>query len=379
MKAKIYSCIVVLLLSLYACSDDDNNVNGPGQLFRPAMFQISVGMNETKLTWIPMKGANYLIEVSRDSLLFETDVQSYEVADTTAYLLENLLSNTRYSARIKCISQDPNVKDSEYNTGTFVTQQENLFYSFEPGAITPYGASLHWDSLKVVTHVEISTEGVDVIKLPLSSWEKEHGRKEIENLTPGTSYTFSIYNNEIFRGSLTASTLKEDIFDEVLPEDIGTNNILLKWDNSRAVTKIVISRAGASDNSITLTSGEIAEGKKNITGLMPGTAYTFKICDREISRGEISVTTKKENIFFEPASGDIGSNRVMVKWNSTPDVTHIIVLKGGTEDIRLVDLTGDDISAAQKDINELLPNTNYEIRIYNNSQVRGLISVKTLN
>lgn len=83
-----------------------------------------------------------------------------------------------------------------------------------------------------------------------------------------------------------------NIFYAVADDDIGSNQVLLKWDKTKSVSKIVVSTANAEDVIITLSASEEA-GQKLIEGLNSGTAYAFKIYLGEMLRGTISVSTKQ--------------------------------------------------------------------------------------
>lgn len=108
----------VVMFSFASCSDDDD-VRVPNKLFRPAMFEADVQLNYVTLSWIPIKGATYYLEVSKDELLFQTDLQKYEIKDANEFELDNLEAGKLYSARIKSISIDPAIQDSEFAVVTF--------------------------------------------------------------------------------------------------------------------------------------------------------------------------------------------------------------------------------------------------------------------
>jgi len=110
----------VVMVSFVSCSDDDD-VRVPNQLFRPAVFEADVEVDRVTLSWIPIKGATYYLEVSKDELLFQVDLQKYEIEDASEFVLDNLESGETYSARIKSVSIDPQIQDSEFAVLTFVS------------------------------------------------------------------------------------------------------------------------------------------------------------------------------------------------------------------------------------------------------------------
>jgi hypothetical protein len=120
------SCIVifsvfVMAMSLLSCEEDEEVVRQPGQLFRPVLFTSEADAGQVVLSWVPIKNAAYLLEISRDNLQFTVDLQSFSLeAGTEQYVLSNLQSGETYSARIKSVSQDLKISDSEFAVITFV-------------------------------------------------------------------------------------------------------------------------------------------------------------------------------------------------------------------------------------------------------------------
>jgi len=114
----LISCIPFLIIS---CEEDTPAVETVDQLFRPVLFVADVAGNEVTLSWVPIKNASYSLEVSRDSLLFTTDLKVFLIDGVKSYVVGDLLSNSIYSARIKSISKVDGVKDSDYKVLTFMT------------------------------------------------------------------------------------------------------------------------------------------------------------------------------------------------------------------------------------------------------------------
>lgn len=127
MKKKILYIINSVLLMLYlpfsmvSCEDDTSTVNFPDQLFRPVLFEAIVNGDMVTFSWVPIANASYSLEVSKDSLLFSNDLQVFLLDEALEYTIEGLSSDSRYSARIKAVSKDSKIKDSEYKEITFMT------------------------------------------------------------------------------------------------------------------------------------------------------------------------------------------------------------------------------------------------------------------
>lgn len=198
---------VVFCAVLTGCLKDPNIAPTiPGQLFRPIGFSGNVNIVSVAFNWTPIKDANYLLEISRDSLLFERDVESILIEGKAQYLMENLWSLSRYSARIKAISKIPGIEDSGYQTITFVTALENLFYSIDSGNISTTSIALHWEPDNIATRIDVLSGDEAVQQIPLSEDQLIAGSALVEELSPDTSYTFKIYNDEILRGTIAGRT-----------------------------------------------------------------------------------------------------------------------------------------------------------------------------
>ncbi|MGV8096744.1 MAG: hypothetical protein AB2L24_33225 [Mangrovibacterium sp.] len=209
MKNKYYTIRLLMLLCLsflVSCEDETSPDDIPDQLFRPVAFTASVNSNIVTLSWVPIANATYSLEISRDSLLFENDIQVFSLDKAEEYMIEDLWSNSRYSARIKAISKNASINNSEYNQITFKTGSENIFYAIADEDIEHNSVLLRWDKNKNVDKIIVSTTGGIDVTIPLSAEDKSAGEKLIGNLEPGTYYGFKIYLGEMPRGSVSATT-----------------------------------------------------------------------------------------------------------------------------------------------------------------------------
>ncbi|NGM62466.1 fibronectin type III domain-containing protein [Sphingobacterium sp. SGG-5] len=235
-KNKYRTILVVLglfcLAGLVSCKkhnleDPDNSTD---RLFRPPMFAASVNANEVTLSWVPIADATYLLEISKDELQFENEVQQIELGETDTYVLEELWSSTRYSARIKAISKDPSIKESEFTAITFQTGAENIFYTPEEEDITINSVLLGWDKSKEADRITVAATGTATRTISLSATDIENGEILVDALNPATTYTFRIYKGEMLRGTLTvevgALALAAPVF-----INFGMNNEASGWNN----------------------------------------------------------------------------------------------------------------------------------------------------
>jgi hypothetical protein len=200
------SLILMLFLPLFMVSCDEESVVEAPRLFRPALFTSSINGSEVTLTWVPIANASYSLEVSRDSFLFENELQVIPLDELSKYKLTDLWSLSRYSARIKSVSKDASIDDSEWNQITFKTGQENILYSIGLDDIGFDYVNLKWDKSKIVTHIIVSSEGSSDRTVTLSSEDITSGMKRIEGLNSGTKYILKICRGEQIRGQATVTT-----------------------------------------------------------------------------------------------------------------------------------------------------------------------------
>lgn len=196
--------IVVGGIIAFSCSEDKVEPTKADQLFRPILFQAKINANEAEFTWVPIKNARYLLEISRDSVLFQRELQTIELEGRTKYLAGDLWSKERYSARIKAISLEPGIKDSEFQTIDFLTGQENIFYT--PESLMSDRILLKWNSSKDATDIRVFKGDTLLDTIVLSASEKETGTRWMTGLVANQQYTFRIYKGEMLRGVVTATT-----------------------------------------------------------------------------------------------------------------------------------------------------------------------------
>ncbi len=206
----IRSIGILILISqvLLSCKDEVVVHNTADQLFSPALFSAAINNNVASLSWTPIANSTYyLLEISKDSLLFKNQLVVDTIIDKYYYTLQDLWSNTWYSARIKAVSKDPNIKDSYFLAITFKTKTENIFYDVATTDITSNQVTLKWNSLKqvskIVYFVERSTAKVTVA---LTDIDKTAGVKLISGLSEGTTYVFEIYWGDMLRGTVKVDT-----------------------------------------------------------------------------------------------------------------------------------------------------------------------------
>jgi hypothetical protein len=201
-------CASALLAVLPACGggDDDNGESGPDRLFRPVSFSCSVsGATTVTVSWAPINGATYLLELSRDSMRFETDLRSVEPGQVTFYRFDDLWHNTLYSARIKAVSSNPAIADSEYQTLVF-TPKFDFFQTITEGSITANSVTVKWEAGKKLDRIAAYASGAGNTDFTVSEAEQSAGQKTLSGLTSAKNYTLTGFFGEIPRGTIQFTT-----------------------------------------------------------------------------------------------------------------------------------------------------------------------------
>jgi hypothetical protein len=115
--------------SFFACDDNSGPAdNTTSRLFRPAYFTVDAGSDPIVFTWMPVSNATYLLEICRDQTFEdESSLISKQLGSVSSFVITideirdkiGFVLDVYYEVRIKSISSNPNVKDSEYATARF--------------------------------------------------------------------------------------------------------------------------------------------------------------------------------------------------------------------------------------------------------------------
>lgn len=236
---KTASCLALFLmaLALNSCYEEVNDWpvdSSYEKLFRPLKFeQKALTSNSIEISYSKIVGAvAYEFEVSNDSLYFNNIILSTQVlADTLTpsanssnasrveYLIAfaELDASTLHSVRMRGVSS--NGLYSEYVQLMFQTPDENIFTGEQD--ISNDEITVRWVQTDKVTHlsvVEDATGEYILEQYALTPDEIASAEISVDGLKAGTYYTFTIYNNEKARGSVsvktsgTAGSMSYDVF-----------------------------------------------------------------------------------------------------------------------------------------------------------------------
>jgi hypothetical protein len=161
-------------------------------------------MTTIELTWTVRDDADhYVVEFSEDSLEFNAVIRTITVLPDELPLQETFDGETRYSARVKGVS-DEGLADSKWSAVTIITDLENIFLPIEDGDIDALEATLRWTPSSDVTHLQINPGNV---RRDITDDEKAAGVATITDLTGDTEYTVTLQKDVKKRGLVTFTTL----------------------------------------------------------------------------------------------------------------------------------------------------------------------------
>lgn len=210
MKTKhIYLAIVVGLISFVwvACEDDIDPLVEElevSRVFSPTGLTAFIRNQTTiELNWELREDADhYIVEFSEDSLQFNTIIRTVTVMPDELPVQETFDGETRYSARVKGVSDG--VADSKWTQITIMTAAEQIFLPVQNGDIDANTAVLRWPAGSDVTHFVINPGNAEQT---ITDDEKAAGIATVTGLTGSTEYTIKLMKGTKQRGSVTFTTL----------------------------------------------------------------------------------------------------------------------------------------------------------------------------
>ena len=412
----ITACILTTCAPKPECFDCDDYRQS--EMFSPPKLTGTANGTAIRYDWGSVSGAKYEIELydAKDaetgilsglvsSALIDSvvDVKTGRVA--TEYRFMNLQPDMLYYARIRSIHVRGEISNSKWAEAAVVrTQTENVIANHVTFGVDYLYVTWTVDNAYSI----ILTSGDDMlINYRVTDDDKAYsesgesmGAKVFCDLSANTEYTIQlmclrgIVDNTVEtyqRGYVTGRTLSENILSA---GDIGIDHLTLTWDNSRRnycdYSRPTPDRIEYYEADVLVTkplsgiSYTDYIGQFVVTGLIPESDYTFTIHYGDRVRGMVTARTLTDylaKVFLTSEEEDIGDTFVVLKWNTgVNDVTKIIVSSTipGEKDIT-VNLSAEDISNHQKEIEELKPETTYLFRIYNGDIFREEITVTTLS
>jgi len=196
-----------------SCEEKGTNEDElPDRAFRPIKFTRSTPFeDEITFEWVPFANCTYQFEISRDSMEFTRDLKTYSLEGVNEFKLDGLWCGARYSVRMKTISKDVSISESDW---AYTSATSPTFLMPSLGIIVPNSisvsideSSLSWNPKKQVDRLSILVGTVEVESFTITPAEQEAGTKTVTaTLAPETLHTFRLYYGNTPRGEVRAST-----------------------------------------------------------------------------------------------------------------------------------------------------------------------------
>ena len=175
----------------------------------------NVGEDKATLQWKASdKATGYVVELfSDDSLTFAGTPSKTMTVTENSTNVTGLVYDTKYSARVKAITNGNESRDSKWNTIFFRTSAQQLMKSFKEENIADRSVTVTWDVDAVGSDLTdlkaFDADGKVAATKKLSDNEVAAGKAVLEGLTPETQYTIRMYFGEKERGSRTVTTIAD--------------------------------------------------------------------------------------------------------------------------------------------------------------------------
>lgn len=218
--------MIALGLSATSCTDgNDWDVDGSlSRLFGLNGDKITVETAETSATVtfsaFTSKAVSspeyYVFEVSKDSLYEGVEnaniIKFGEDKSLTSspVVLSGLDGDSKYYMRVKAMSSTSNESKWVYykDGSSFKTKAEQIFNNVEATDLFEDHVNLSWTPGADVTHITYANtnDAENIQTINLTDEEKAAGKYTLGGLNPTSTYTITIYKNDVKRGQLQVTT-----------------------------------------------------------------------------------------------------------------------------------------------------------------------------
>lgn len=218
--------MMALALSATSCTDgNDWDVDGSlSRLFGLNGDKITVETAETSATVtfsaftskaVPSP-EYYVFEVSKDSLYEGVENANIikfgedKTLTSSPVVLSGLDRDSKYYMRVKAMSSTSNGSKWVYykDGSSFKTKAEQIFNNVEATDLFEDHVNLSWTPGADVTHITYANtnDAENIQTINLTDEEKAAGKYTLGGLNPTSTYTITIYKNDVKRGQLQVTT-----------------------------------------------------------------------------------------------------------------------------------------------------------------------------
>lgn len=216
MKKIRYSILLVMLAGIIvlveSCKKDDDEL-ALKQMFRPAVITTTNGTTQSTISWNASLFTNageatYVVQISQDSAGFSHIDYADTTQDLSIIVTDQVVTvRKKLYARVKALSIG-NAADSQWeNSAAFVLTGEQFFLPLPTSDITDVSVVFHWQPLPSFTKLVVNVIGTGTpIEVSLTSTQSSAGTIEVDNLTPATTYSAEIFEENASKGLLIFTT-----------------------------------------------------------------------------------------------------------------------------------------------------------------------------
>ena len=218
--------MMALALSATSCTDgNDWDVDGSlSRMFGLNGDKITVETAETSATVTfsaftskaVAEPEYYVFEVSKDSLyegVENANIIKYgedKTLTSSPVVLSGLDGDSKYFMRVKAMSSTTNESKWVYykDGSSFKTKAEQIFNNVESTDLFEDHVNLSWTPGAEVTHITYvkANDAENIQTINLTDEQKAAGKYTLTNLQPTSTYTITIYKNDVKRGQLQVTT-----------------------------------------------------------------------------------------------------------------------------------------------------------------------------
>lgn len=179
---------------------------------------------------------------------------------------------------------------------------------------------------------------------------------------------------------------------ELTAKVVNKTNVKLTWVKSNAVSYTIEvfqddSLTFAGTPVKTITNIQASDIPYTVNSLQGETNYSFRVkavtkddASRDSKWSTAYVETEAENILSAVnEETDITATTVTLNWPAGQTATSIVATNNDSFASNVIThtITADEIAAGKATISGLTPETNYTLKLYNNTKTRGTVKVKT--
>ena len=265
--------VALFLLLAVACSKDEVAQLSLSRQFSPTKFTITNGETQSTVTWsaslFTISGqVSYAVEVSDNVDDFSNPVYTSTTSDVSVVLTDNDLTiKKNYYARVKALGQDKTGDSYWVVSSSFKILGEQFLNPVTSDNVIDQSVRLTWRASPDMTKIILTPATGAPIEINLTAADLAATLKQVDNLTPGTTYTAEIFAGTKTKGTQQFTTVaaltgnvidlrgisvtkKPNILTDTLPDIQSGSIVLLKRGSN-----YTLAAAYKFDRGVTIQSG----------------------------------------------------------------------------------------------------------------------------